>query len=231
MSNYTTELRFICETEAGYGESKGYNSVTEIIAASRGKIFDFDYPIFDPSYKGVLETKIIRHFYTREISEETVGLWKLRLEAKMTEIMPYYNQLYKSALLTFNPFYDTDITKHHSGNSDAQTDTAENSSSTSHNESENLDLYSDTPQGALTGIENENYLTNARKITDENDNEISANSTGKTTAKTTDEYLETVTGKQGGESYSKRLKEFRETFINIDVLVINDLKPLFFNLW
>ena len=110
MSKYTTELRFICETSAGLTDSEGYTSTRDIIEKSRAKIFDFDYPIFDEKYRSVLETKIIKHYYTREIAAETVGLWKLWLDERMNNIMPYYNQLYKSELLEFNPFYDTDIT-------------------------------------------------------------------------------------------------------------------------
>lgn len=110
MSKYTTELRFICETSAGLTDSEGYTSTRNIIEKSRAKIFDFDYPIFDENYRSVLETKIIKHYYTREIAAETVGLWKLWLDERMNNIMPYYNQLYKSELLEFNPFYDTDIT-------------------------------------------------------------------------------------------------------------------------
>lgn len=110
MSKYTTELRYICETSAGLTDSEGYTNTKEIIAKSRSKIFDFDYPIFDESYRSVLETKIIKHYYTREIAAETVGLWKFWLNERMNRIMPYYNQLYKSELLDFNPLYDTDIT-------------------------------------------------------------------------------------------------------------------------
>lgn len=110
MSKYTTELRFICETSAGFTDSEGYTSTKEIIEKSRKKIFDFDYPIFDENYRSVLETKIIKHYYTREIGAETVGLWKFWLDERMNRIMPYYNQLYKSELLDFNPLYDTDIT-------------------------------------------------------------------------------------------------------------------------
>lgn len=110
MSKYTTELRFICETSAGLTDSEGYTSTKEIIEKSRKKIFDFDYPIFDEKYRSVLETKIIKHYYTREIGAESVGLWKFWLNERMNRIMPYYNQLYKSELLDFNPLYDTDIT-------------------------------------------------------------------------------------------------------------------------
>ena len=110
MSKYTTELRFICETSAGLTDSEGYTSTKEIIEKSRKKIFDFDYPIFDENYRSVLETKIIKYYYTREIGAETVGLWKFWLDERMNRIMPYYNQFYKSELLEFNPLYDTDIT-------------------------------------------------------------------------------------------------------------------------
>lgn len=110
MSKYTTEIRFICETLNGQDTSSGYNSINEILANVHNKVFDFDYPIFDEAYKPVLEKKILKHFYTREIGYETYGRFKLALDTKMNEIMPYYNKLYNSELLTFNPLYDFDET-------------------------------------------------------------------------------------------------------------------------
>ena len=110
MSKYTTEVRFICETFAGLTESEGYSSINTILEQARSHIFDFEYPIFDETYRGVLEKKILKHYYTREIATETVGLWKHFLDMKLNEIMPYYNQLYSSELLQFNPFYDVDLT-------------------------------------------------------------------------------------------------------------------------
>lgn len=115
MSKYTTEVRYICETNTAYPiAGDGFDNIESIINASHSKIFNFNYPIFDNAYRATLETKILRHFYTREICDETVGLWKLRLCDRLNVIMPYYNQLYESALLKFNPFYDTDYTR--SGN-------------------------------------------------------------------------------------------------------------------
>lgn len=112
MSKYTTEVRYICETNTSHPiTGDGFNNVEEIINSSHVNIFNFDYPIFDNRYRAVLEKKILRHFYTREICDETVGLWKLRMCDRLNVIMPYYNQLYESALLEFNPFYDTDYTR------------------------------------------------------------------------------------------------------------------------
>lgn len=119
MSDYTTQLRFICESYAGRtAEGSVFDDIDTIIDNSRSKVFDFDYPIFDESYKPELETKIINHFYTQEIGQETVGLFKQRLKTKMREIMPYYNQLYLSEKLKFNPFINADYIDTHNQQSE-----------------------------------------------------------------------------------------------------------------
>lgn len=243
MANYTTEVRTICENYADYPHFNGEMSVADIIEKSRTKIFDFSFPIFDEKYRSVLETKIIKHYYTREIGLETVGLWKLKLDTKMNEIMPYYNQLYSSTLLEFNPFYDVDITRKHNTRSDGtRNETNENKSNgtnqnTTNSNSTNRNLYSDTPQGALTGVETETYLTNATKdMLESADNSkgnfnTSANGKSDSVIKNVEDYLETVKGKQGTEDYSSLLLKYRETFLNIDLQVIEDLSDLFLNLW
>lgn len=110
MSKYTTEVRYICENYAHKSESEGYNSVQNILDNSWDKVFDFDFPIFDDSYKPVLCKKILKHYYTREICEETVGLWKLRLDSRMNEIMPYFNKLYDSELISIAPLVNNRYT-------------------------------------------------------------------------------------------------------------------------
>ena len=242
MSKYTTELRFICESKAGLSNSVGFNQIDDVISNSWNKIFD-NFPIFDESYRSVLCSKILKHYYTREISAETVGLWQLWLNTRMGEIMPYYNKLYESALLEFDPFKDINYTRNHGGTFTG--DTVRNGRSeidvdnsvTSNGTSNSKNLFSDTPQGAITNIENESYLTNATLIkdTDTNTTNTDGNSTTQNTETTgitnTDNWIETIVGKQSTVSYSKLLQEFRDTFLNIDVMIINDLSDLFMNLW
>ena len=341
MSKYTTEVRYIVETSAGLTESVGFDDVEDIVETACPIIFNFNFPIFDETYRLTLEKKILMHYYTREISEETVGLWKLRLCNRLREIMPYYNKLYESELLTFNPLYDTDLRTDYHKTTDEQTtgsevntdtretevtgksDSANNSATnrsgertdnySSNNEanrarsemgtnkqtttdnananSTNWNLYSDTPQGGIEGIESDTagsqtvnnmyYLTNATKQTytghttdtnvssgedtntvaesdvnkqqSENKNEYNEGTTNTTignvetesntktegnytsatsgTVKNIDDYADHVIGKRGGHSYARLLTEFRETFLNIDMMVINDLRDLFFGLW
>lgn len=250
MSKYTTEVRFICETASGLGESKGYADVDTIITNAIPKIFTFTFPIFDENYRTVLEKKILKHFYTREICEETVGLWKLRLDAKLNEIMPYYNKLYNSELLEFNPLYTANLTRKKKTDYDSNRNTSNNGtvnstsnsngSGTGTNTNVGLDLYSDTPQGLITNVENETYLTNVRKKTDTgNSSSTTSNSTsgnvtnsdtGTDALNSTEDYLETVIGFEGS-SASDLLIKYRDTFLNIDMMIIEDLETLFFQLW
>lgn len=223
MSKYTTQIRFICESYCGLDESVGYDSVNEIIDRAIPHVFSFSFPIYDESYRNVLCHKILKHYYTREISAETVGLWKLWLDARLNEIMPYYNQLYKSAMIEFNPMYDVDLTTQHTRTNEGTTGSSQSGSSNSGN----MDAFSETPQGGLDNVENLSYLTTARKIT--NDASFNSNSNG--SASDTETYIQTIVGKNGGASYSTRLEEFRRTFLNIDKMIIDELSDLFFNLW
>ena len=299
MSKYTTEVRYICEHFSGLSESVGYNDVEQVIKNCLPKVFDFNFPIFDESYRTVLETKILRHYYTREIGLETVGLWKLKLNTKLNEIMPYYNQLYKSELIEFNPLYDVELTRERKIQGTGTKDTengesrngenhADTSQSNANRVTENgvdngtvngtadgtqnqntsgsgTNMYSDTPQGAITDLQAGKYLTNATvdsatntfagashdstsqtsentrnnetntdgSTDSSNDGEYSSNMDGysNTTLSNTEDYLEHVIGSNGGESFSKRLLDYRATFINIDMMVINELEELFFGLW
>lgn len=242
MSRYTTEIRFICETFAGLDTSVGYTDIDNILNVAIPKIFDFDFPIFDENYRSVLERKILKHFYTREIGEETVGLWKFRLNTRLNEIMPYYNQLYKSELLDVNPLYTTNLERTQTNNigTENETNTTGNGTTTdttnTANNATNRDLYSDTPQGSLVNVENETYLTNARKTIDDssatsNSTSVVNNSTNNTSKmNTTENYIENVKG-YSGWNVNKLVSDFRKNMLNIDMLIIEELETLFMQLW
>lgn len=253
MSKYTTEVRFICENSAGLRESEGADNIDSILDKCWDKVFNFDFPIFDEKYRQVLCRKILKHYYTREIAHETVGRWKLALNAKLNEIMPYYNQLYKSELLEFNPFYDVNLTRSREGsgtsnrtsnNTETNSGTSKNiSSGSGTNNTDTLNRFSDTPQNSMDtqGIADSVPLTTVTKVNEDNTttNESTDtltrndNKTGSGTENinNTDMYIETVKGKQGTENYSSLLKKFRETFLNIDMMIIEDCNDCFFTLW
>ena len=295
MATYTTEIRTLVENHFDLGLK--------------------DYPIFDEDYRQGLNNKIINHFYFREIGFETAGLFKWYLNQK---IMPYYNQLYKSELLKFNPFYNVDYTTKNDGAKNSNASHTGNSKTTGNSEYDNTSkndgvknantsnvgnstttgttdnsttntttnaeitntnsadykngkkVHSDTPQGLLNinSIENEIYASDADYNTDVDNNtsnqshtsstentvtgsntnnvsvdnidnatsnemtsnlshdkgnstnNISVDNIDNTTNNSTESYLSHVIGKEGSETYSEMLIKFRNTFINIDMMII-----------
>lgn len=116
MSKYTTEVRYICEEYAGLDESVGYDDIDKVVDLAVPKVFDVDnIPVYVEEHKPLLFKKILLHYYQREIGFETVGLWKYYLNTKLKEIMPYYNKLYESELLEYNPLQNVDNTHTHEG--------------------------------------------------------------------------------------------------------------------
>ena len=239
MSKYTTEVRYICEAEAGYTESQGYNKVKDILDECWNKIFDFEFPIFDETYRPILCKKILKHYYTREIGFETAGLWKLKLDMTMNEIMPYYNELYKSANLEYNPLYDADYRRIHEGSGSGEGERSEtrvNSGTRGGTDSRhNVNKYSDTPQGALVNVEAGTYLTNA--TVDDSSGSYSQtlsdndSTNGTNSYSTTDEYVDHIVGKFPGSTYAKLIAEYRKTLLNIDMRIIEELSNLFMLIW
>jgi hypothetical protein len=190
MSKYTVQLRNL--VESGY------------------KLFDFDYTLFDPAYKPVLEQKIIDCYYFREIGVETPAQFKQFLKAKLNVILPYYNQLYTAneVFKTYDPYKNKNVTT-----TDKRTSTSESKGGGTSKET-----YSDTPQGLLNDLD---YATTVTQ------NETDSGGT----ATTTDEYTSTIAGHDGMKYPTDILMGLRQSFINIDKMVIEELGVLFMNIY
>ena len=80
MSDYTTQVRYICESKAGYTGSTEIPDPEVVVSEARASIFDFDYDLYDENHKEELETKILLHYYTREIGLERFFIKLLVLE-------------------------------------------------------------------------------------------------------------------------------------------------------
>lgn len=236
MSKYTTEVRFICETASELTNSVGFNGVECVLDKSWSKIFG-DFPIFDEEYRPELCKKILRHYYTREICCETVGRWKLFLSDKMKNIMPYYNQLYQSELLKIEPLVSVNRCVSHDGSESETKTTNKNGTNSSSSRTDGTTdtwcYYSDTPQGGINGLESNDYLTNATHNTGTDGTSSSLNGntsdTETGTGNRSDTYVDKILGYEGNQS--EMLLKFRETFLNIDMMVITELKDLFFTIY
>lgn len=231
MSKYTTEVRFICESKGGYSSSVDADKINEVLDRSWNKIFTSDVQFFDESYRPLLCKKILKHYYLREIGSETAGTWIFWMNTRLEEIMPYYNEVYKSARMDFNPLFDVDVTREHDG-TNATTNVLQTEGKTEEgSQGKQTELYSDTPQGQIQQIEAMNYLTSATVTNTEQSRNMEGTSSSNSQTDGTEKYIEKVTGKQGTGTYSSMIKEYRDILLNIDMQVIEEFSDLFMLLW
>lgn len=195
--------------------------------------FDFglkDYPIFDEEYRTILNNKILMHYYMDEIGFETAGLFKVYLNNKMNEIMPYYNELYKKQkdlLLNFDK--TTNLTETFTRDNTTDTNTKSNSTSSNTASGSSKNVYQDTPMGSITEQDIDNYDHASSQEFNKNQNtssiEDNSNLTGKATS--LENYIRTKTGNNGRLYGIEILKMIKNNYMNIDEMVINELQDLF----
>ena len=216
-----------------------------------------DYPIFDESHRNILNKKLIDHYYMREIGVESVDSFVFMLNRTMREIMPEFNQLYKSELLNFNPLLTVDMktisdslntnesntttTGTSNTDSSSQQDTSQTGDTTS--DSKSRAVNSTTPQQRLAG--NMDYASSGADSTSNSSTENTT--TGSDTASSTVDATNNVaansddTNTGHGESTtqgyqgsaSRLLLDFRETILNIDMLIVEHekIEELFMQIW
>lgn len=220
MSSYTTQIRWIVESKTLDHKDK---SMTERIKIACPLIFDFDFPIFDENYRLELEKKILMHYFNYEIGYETYGLWKFKLEERMNLIMPFYNQLYKdlkgmdSFLINFYSNETTDKLGNFSGSGK----TVESGTGTL----ENKTLVSDTPQINYSGQDYATELSEGNQ-TQKSDSTNTMENTSENT-----ENVQTIRKGFNNDFLIQLLKKYGNEIVDIDNLIINNLKDMFMLIW
>lgn len=132
------------------------------------KVFDFTYPrkYLTDDEKEALEEKILRHYYFREIGLETVAKWKFYLESRMNEIMPYYDEMYRTAKLEYDILENFKTEEVYEGN---DVNRINRNGSLTENLVENLDN-SNRRDEDLKSTDEHNVTTNGTKTTDNSEN-------------------------------------------------------------
>lgn len=161
------------------------------------------FPIWDEDHRGELEKKIIEHYYFRQIGFETVGRFKFYLNTRLREIMPRYNKLYKTTIYKYNPIENYNM-------EEGSTDKREGSA-------DSLSKFSETPQGELQNLIDGKYLTNASHGTDK--------------SSATDNHTAWRHGNIGVTTTQQMIEQERKVTIDLDVMIIEDLKDLFLGVY
>ena len=219
-NQYTISVRWIVES---YSQETPDITTDQKIAIALPKIFNFDFPIYDESYRLTFEDKLIRHFYFHEINITSIGRWKFMLREKLNLIMPVYNKMYEAVAIKYDPLIDTRMHETYTRNNNLTSDSRTNGNVTQKDTNNNSQVYSDLPQTTLHGGD---YATNSTQ------NEGTANSTqnASQTANATSNNKETYEHDNTGfssRSQQALLMEYYESLRNVDEMVFNELRELF----
>lgn len=161
------------------------------------------FPIWDENHRGELEKKIIEHYYFRQIGCETVGRFKFMLNVRLREIMPRFNKLYKTTIFKYNPIENYNMEEGNESSREAS--------------GESLGKYSETPQGEVKNLIEGKYLTNATHGTEK--------SNGK------DKYSGWRHGNIGVTTTQQMIEAERKIIIDLDLMIIDELKDLFLGVY
>ena len=192
-------------------------------------VWDFEYPCFyEGEQKTAFEKKILDHYRFHQIGQETVGRWLHYFRTRMREIMPYYNQLYKSEALLYSkedPLESYHLVEEFNMERDA-TDTYSGETGTNVTRATDTEhRFSNTPQGRIENIDT--HMTEASK-----DN-VTGTDSGTETSESSSEHSGNVKttmvrrGNIGVQPLGDEIQKLRNAFLNIDMMVINELKDLF----
>lgn len=243
-NQYTSSVRWIVES---YSQETPDITTDQKIAIALPKIFNFDFPIYDESYRSAFEDKLIRHFYFHEINITSIGRWKFMLREKLNLIMPVYNKMYEAVEIKYDPFIDTqmhetyirqnNLTSNSSNNTDGTQNVTNNltSDKTGTQSGTGSNVYSDLPQTTLHGGD---YATNSTQTEDsattkdtqtDNSTSNSINTIKQNSNATTDNTEKYVHDNAGFSSRSQQelLMQYYDALRNVDEMVFNELRDLF----
>lgn len=177
-----------------------------------------------------LASKIVDHYYTREIGFETPELFKHYAKVYMQEIMESKLPKIYSNFLEYDPLssvdYVEEYTREIEGTSNAQGNSISNSNSNG------LGINNDTPQSRITkqDLNTGAYASNVNQTENSINDNTKTNSTG--TSNTIEKYTHKMKGDNGVIVTNEYLiREYREIIVAIDKEIIEELNPLFMGLY
>lgn len=213
------------------------------------QLWGFDYPsYYQGEEKAAFEQKVVDHYRFRQIGQETPARFRHYFQTRLREVMPYYIQMYKlqekvdeieDPLESYNltETYTQDKTGAGSvkGKTTDSTETETAGTSEKSGAHSNTRKFSNTPQGSIENLDD--HLTEAT-LEDGTDSENlktagSASVTGSGTSETTTQDTENTQytlirrGNIGVQPLGSEIRDIRNSFINIDLMVIESLADLF----
>lgn len=234
MPTFTMEVWQVLELERdpGYKPGFAYDSDFDASEDGAGRTIGLgSFPIFDESHREVLVQKIVERYWTREIGQETISMFRFQMRRKLNEIMPFYNDIYLSQLIAFDPLATFNLETIRQDAATENTNRTTNSTSNSGSSSTSRRMDNDTPQNELPDdwMTDADYATSGTLSGSSTTGTGSSNATDGTTGTTSANGTTTVKGFQGAAA--DLIRKYRDQIINVDVMILDAISMQFHGVW
>ena len=151
MAKYTLNLSEICEQVSGLKfedlDGLAFDRIDDICNAAIPNIFSTRYDLLDNGEDlNELHRKILEHYWEYEVCTYTPSDFILRINRRLNEIAPYFNQRYESTKLEY-PIFDDIRYKEEGKDSAVNTGDSTSSNNTKHSDQ---DIHTQTHTGDVT---------------------------------------------------------------------------------
>ena len=242
MANYTMEIRQMID-----------NPLIGLFT------FDYDFYSDNPKDKEEFEKLFTQWYYFREIGFETPERFKMKLQAKLNVIMPYYRQL---ALTEWNKVrtaeqmmtsknlketttHEQTITGNNESSLNGESSQTGSSTSTQHQESTNTQNVksSNLNDGVSQSSLEDGFLTSTASSNDSSNQDITGNtsdtsgitstqnSSGTNNQTLSESTTFTSEGDIGIQTPAYAITEWRKVLININQQIIDECRDLFMSIY
>lgn len=242
MANYTLEIRQMID-----------NPLIGLFT------FDYDFYSDNPKDKEEFEKLFIQWYYFREIGFETPERFKMKLQAKLNIIMPYYRQLaltewdkvrtVEQMMTSKNLKESTTHEQTISGNNESSI--SGESSQTASSSSSQQQVSTNTQNAKASNINDgvskssldEGFLTSSTSINDNGNQNITGNnsdtseitstqnSSGTNNQVLSESTIFTSQGDVGIQTPAYAITEWRKVLININQQIIDECRDLFMSIY
>lgn len=207
------------------------------------------YEIFNEEYRKTLNNNIVNYYYNYTIGVETVQEFLINISSQMKRIMPFYNKLYETTMLEFDLLNPFSIIEEGNIKSESEGDDKQKAEDTNKSDSDGSEKvktlgdvlgFTNAPPSAPIDINSMKTGRFARgasvSITDSEVNRVyidhgnsisETNSISDYRSKNIGEHFVKKSGNLGIKTYPDLIQSARNILINVDNLIIEELKENF----
>lgn len=216
-------------------------SPNDTITRASDLFFDFAFPWYSNDGVGLKEFKelFLRKYYMYQIGQETPALFKFNLQSRLTEYMPYWEEIYRTTTMQYNPLVNRKTTRTDNSktaqnsslkeNAIINFDTQRTGSNSSNQDTQSIN--SDNPQVTVASKDYASTMDRGKYASTSNTSEtgvdVTENNVNNTS--TNNSNFDGITVEEGfvGSDMTDNIIKYRKAITNLNSDICEEMRGLF----